>query len=281
MTLHPEKLGAKATSPAYQVTAEAMIAYARATNDSNPAHLAGLVAPPLFAVVPALKTLAALKREACEGFTLHGEHQLRFHRSIQPGMTLTTEAEVVGLQPTKAGPLVVVKGTTLDQRDQVVNEQYLVAIAHGRNMAVGIGIAPPDHRRPPGLGEAQRLPDCSYPVDEDQTLRYAEASGDRDPYTFDHAEARARGLPGAIVHGLCTLAFVSRAVVERCCEQESTRLRRLAARFSGLLLLQPGQHLTTRLWRAGQRDGRECFVAESDNRAGEGVIRHGWAEIEA
>ncbi len=281
MSLHPGKLGAKATAPAYLVTPEATIAYARATNDSNPAHLAGRIAPPLFAVVPALKTLAALKREACEGFTLHGEHELRFHRPITPGMTLTTEAEVIGLQPTKAGPLVVVKGTTHDQQGHLLNEQFLVAIAHGRSLDQGVGVPPPDHRRPAGLGEAQRLADCSFPVDDDQTLRYAEASGDRDPYTFDHAEARARGLPGAIVHGLCTLAFVSRAVVERCCAQDSTRLRRLAVRFSGLLLLQPGQQLITRLWRAGQRDGRACFVAESDNRAGEGVIRHGWAEIEA
>ena len=43
-------------SEPYRVEAAATIAYARATNDDNPAHLAGRLAPPLFAVVPALKT---------------------------------------------------------------------------------------------------------------------------------------------------------------------------------------------------------------------------------
>lgn len=279
MTLHLDRLGTRASAPPYAVTQEATVAYARATNDENGEHLAGVLAPPLFAVVPALKTMAALKRQVVEGFTLHGEHELRLHRPIEPGMTLAVDAEVIGIRPSRAGPLVVVRGETRDQRGELLNEQYLVSVAHGRKLEDGVGRDAPAHRRPEGLGKNALIAELSYPVDADQTLRYAEASGDRDPYTFDHAEARARGLPGAIVHGLCTMAFVARAVVARCCGADSRRLKRLAVRFSGLLLLEPGQQLTTRLWRAGTNDGRAVVVAESDDREGESVIRHGWAEI--
>jgi acyl dehydratase len=279
MILDLGKLGTTAKAPPYTVTREAMAAYARATNDENAEHLSGRLAPPLFAVVPALKTMAALKRQVVEGFTFHGEHELRLQRPIEPGMTLAVEAEVIGIRPSKAGPLVVVRGQTRDQGGALVNEQYLVSVAHGRNLEGGVGQDAPEHRRPPGLSESALLGALDYPVDEDQTLRYAEASGDRDPYTFDHAEARARGLPGAIVHGLCTMAFVGRTVVARCCGGDSRRLKRLAVRFSGLLLLRPGQRLVTRLWRAGEREGRAAVALESDDREGQSVIRHGWAEI--
>lgn len=279
MSLDLDRLGARSSAPPYKVTREATVAYARATNDENGEHLSGTLAPPLFAVVPALKTMAALKRQVVEGFTLHGEHELRLHRPIVPGMTLAIEAEVVGIRQSKAGPLVVVWSETRDQQGELLNEQYLISVAHGRRLETAVGRDAPAHRRPDGLGKDALLAELSYPVDEDQTRRYAEASGDRDPYTFDHAEARARGLPGAIVHGLCTMAFVARAVVARCCDGDSRRLKRLAVRFSGLLLLEPGQRLTTRLWGAGSNEGRVVVIAESDDREGQSVIRHGCAEI--
>ena len=54
------------------------------------------VASPLFAVVPALKTLVRAKRLATEAFTLHGEHDITFHRPIVPGMTLDGGGEARG-----------------------------------------------------------------------------------------------------------------------------------------------------------------------------------------
>ena len=52
------------------------------------------------------------------------------------------------------------------------------------------------------------------PVDRDQTFRYSEASGDPMPIHLDDDVARSVGLPGIIVHGLCTMAFCGRAVID-------------------------------------------------------------------
>ncbi len=267
-------------SEPYRVDAAATVAYARAINDDDPAHLAGRLAPPLFAVVPALKTLVRAKRLATDAFTLHGEHDIRVHRPIVPGMVLVVEARLVGIRTTPAGTALIVHGVTRSEDGTPVNEQYLVAIAHGRRLGGDAGMAAPDHRLPPGVRDTEPVARTIYTLDPDQTRRYAEASGDRDPYTFDAAEARRRGLPGPIVHGLCTMAFVSRAVVAAACGGDSRRLRRLAVRFSTLFLMQPGQQLVTTIWRAGGEGRRRWFACEAADRTGAVVIRHGRAEVD-
>lgn len=270
--------GPKVCSDPYRVDAAATVAYARATNDDNPAHLAGRVAPPLFAVVPALKTMVCARRLATDAFTLHGEHDIHFVRPIVPGMVLVVEAQLIGVRHTSAGTTLTVRGTTRTG-SAIVNEQYLVLVAQGRRLLDEAGEAAPDHRTPPRLTVAAPLARLTFELDPDQTRRYAEASGDRDPYTFDPEEARKRGLPGPIVHGLCAMAFAARAVVAACCGGDSTRVDRLAVRFSRLLLMRAGQRLTTAIWPAGRRDGLGLFAFEAADADGSVVIRHGWAEV--
>ena len=261
------------------VSAEATIAYARATNDTNPCHLSGEVAPPLFAVVPSLKTLVRPKKTATSLHSLHGEHDLVVHRPIVPGMILRTRARLVGVHPSPAGAVMVGRGETRTVEDQLVNEQYLTWVFRGETLTASMGDRAPDHRLPAGTRETTPLARAVATLDADQTRRYAEASGDRDAYTYDDAYARSLGYPGAIVHGLCTMAFAGRAIVDRCCAGDSRRLARLAVRFSGLLLMRPGQQVTTVIWPAGRRENRLAFAFESEDVDGQTVITHGLAEV--
>ena len=73
---------------------------------------------------------------------------------------------------------------------------------------------------------------------------------------------------------------MSRAVIEACCAGESRRLRRLAVRFSGLLLMAPGQWLTTVIWATGPRGDRDGFAFEALDGKGQTVITHGLAEVD-
>ena len=270
---------ASVVSDEIPVSAEATIAYARATNDANPCHLSGEVASPLFAVVPALKTLVLPKKAATSLHSLHGEHDLVIHRPIVPGMILRTRARLVGVHPSPAGVVMVGRGETRTVEGQLVNEQYLTWVFRGETLTAPIGDRAPDHRLPAGIRETTPLARVVAPLDADQTRRYAEASGDRDAYTYDDAYARSLGYPGAIVHGLCTMAFAGRAIVDRCCGGNSRRLARLAVRFSGLLLMRSGQRLTTTIWAAGHRDGRQALAFESVDVDGQTVVTHGLAEV--
>ena len=133
-----------------------------------------------------------------------------------------------------------------------------------------IGERAPDHR----LNEdgADPLAEVAYRIAEDQTVRYAAASGDDFAIHLDDDFARAVGLPGRIVHGLCTMAFAGRAVLEAAAVDDPRPVRRLAVRFSAPLF--PGDSVTTRVWRT---DGG--FGFESLDGDGTAVLKDGRAEL--
>jgi acyl dehydratase len=89
------------------------------------------------------------------------------------------------------------------------------------------------------------------------------------------------GFPTIIVHGTCTMAFAARAIVEQACDGDARRLARFAARLSRPLFLVPGQALTTRLWPAGDRDGRRLYGFEAFDRGGTTMLKNGLAEVRA
>ena len=90
---------------------------------------------------------------------------------------------------------------------------------------------------------------------------------------LDEEFAKSVGLPGIIIHGLCTMAFTSVAAIEHACPDDPTRLRRLAVRFASIAL--PEQTITTRIWDAGERDGRTGYAYETTSDAGAVVIKDG------
>ncbi|HTY54432.1 MAG TPA: MaoC/PaaZ C-terminal domain-containing protein, partial [Candidatus Binataceae bacterium] len=111
----------------------------------------------------------------------------------------------------------------------------------------------------------------------DQTFRYAEASGDLNPIHVDENVARMAGLPGIIVHGLCTMAFTSKVIIDNLCGGDPARLKRLRVRFARPVF--PGQTITTKVWQDGATDGRRVYAYETYNPEGRAVIRDGVAEV--
>jgi len=67
-----------------------------------------------------------------------------------------------------------------------------------------------------GAGEAlaagASLPTYRYAVTRADLVRYAGASGDRNPIHWSDRVATSVGLPGVIAHGMYTLALAARAV---------------------------------------------------------------------
>ena len=115
---------------------------------------------------------------------------------------------------------------------------------------------------------------ASHPRESDQTFRYAEPAGDPMPIHLDEDFAKKMGLPGIIMHGLCTMAFTSHAVLSQVAPDNPERLKRLAVRFSAPG--RPGQAMTTSIWREDEATLR----FESVNNEGQVLIKDGLAEIE-
>jgi acyl dehydratase len=62
------------------------------------------------------------------------------------------------------------------------------------------------------LTPGAELPEQTYTVTRADLVRYAGASGDRNPIHWSDRVARSVGLPGVIAHGMYTLALAARAL---------------------------------------------------------------------
>jgi len=270
-------LGRSTEEREFKVEAPRTVAYAAATNDTNPRHTAGELAPPVFAIVPVwdVMTAAAGLVTPADAFTqvVHAEQDMRFARSIVPGDVLRSKATPVHLAVRGVGTTVAVRTETVDATGAPVNEQFVTLFFRGPFEGESGGQPAPDHKLTAAIKATPPVGEVTYRFDDDQTFRYAEASGDPVRIHLDDEAARALGLPGIIIHGLCTMAFCGRAVIETVAGDDPTRLARLAVKFSRPV--QPGQEITVRIYDAGEG----TYGFEALNADGQAVVKDGLAEV--
>jgi acyl dehydratase len=281
MPLNKSCIGKEFAPMTTGVTVAAMQEYARAYNEDNPAffdsaHPGGLVAPPMFAVVVTWNSTINAVMDPEVGADLlrlvHGEQDMWFPAPIRPGDRITSRAKITAIDTKATGETMTIELSAVNQAGAAVNHSVFSAFIRGG----GRRTSPQETRtdeRPPG----EPILTVAQSIDADQTFRYAEASGDRNPIHVDENVARMAGLPGIIVHGLCTMAFTSKVMIDNLCNGEPTRLKRLRVRFSRPV--RPGATITTRVWPEGEREGRRIFAYETSASNGQAVIRGGIAEV--
>ena len=276
-----DKVGQWSDDHEFKVDIERAKKYAAATNDPIPQHIDGELAPPVFAVVPVWDVMGgavgAVTPPEAFPFVVHGEQDMYFHQPIVPGMVLRSRGAPIGVHVKPSGTTVVSRLETRDGLGALVNEQYSVTFFRGVTGGEGKGEPAPEHRFPEEMRGAQPVAIAEQTFDKDQTYRYSEASGDTVPIHLDEEFAKSVGLPGIIIHGLCTMAFTSWATVGELAGGDPALLKRLAVRFSKPVL--PGETITTRFWSTGEGDGSTIYAFETMNPAGDAVIKDGVAEI--
>jgi len=267
----------------YGVTAEATMRYARAFNEDNPWFVdsvrpGGIVAPPMFGVVTGWMPIMLVMTDTELGADLlrllHGEQDMEFYRTVAPGDIVTSTAQILAIEEKATGESVVVEVNSINQRREPVQRMRFSAFIRGRGKRER---RDEDSTESPPSGEP--LLRVSQTIDSDQTYRYAQASGDHNPIHVDENVAKMAGLPGIIVHGLCTMAFTSKVMLDCLCDRDPRRLKRLRARFSRPVF--PGQTITTAVWSRPDRSGLKVYTYETENPEGKAVIRDGIAEVEA
>jgi acyl dehydratase len=277
-----DKLGTTTEPRTTSIDAERARLYADATNDDNPAYREGKVAPPVFGVVPTWESMsaalafAAIPPESAM-FIVHGEQDMHFHQPLVPGRDITSFGELYNLRVGDSGTRVTVRVRSDDTSSgEAVIDQYSTLFIRGLSDGESAGPDKPDHTFPESA-RTHPAGELSIHVDDDQTFRYRDASGDRMPIHVDDEFARTVGLPGIIAHGLCTMAMCSQAVVKTVADGDPTRLRRLAVRFAANVF--PGNDVVCRLYEAGAGDdGCKAYAFEATSQ-GDVVVKHGRAEI--
>ena len=134
-----------------------------------------------------------------------------------------------------------------------MNEQYVTEFFRGLEAPGSIGERGPDHRFEPA---GDPLAEVQLPVADD-SARPLRGVGDDFAIHLDDEFARQVGLPGRIVHGLCTMAFAGRAVLEAAGVDDPRALRRLAVRSPRPLF--PGDAVAPRVWRVEGGYGFEAY----------------------
>jgi acyl dehydratase len=276
MALDVTKIGSTTGPHVATIEAERAKAYAAATNDDNDAYSSGKYAPPVFGVVPTWEAIGASMAEVIPpeafAFIVHGEQDMHFHQPLVPGTTLKTTTEFHSVRVGSSGTRVVAKLSSADPDGQPIMDIYSTTFIRGMSDGESAGPEKPDHTFPEAA-RANKVGEFTIHVDDDQTYRYRDASGDQMPIHVDDAFAKSVGLPGIIAHGLCTMAMCSQAVVKTVAGGDPARVRRLAVRFAKNVI--PGNDIVVSIYDAG--DGAYAFEAES---AGEKVIANGRAEID-
>ena len=271
------RVGSVRESEEFRVNTHRLAQFAAALGDTNPAHVAGRIAPPVFAHIPVMQSLVEELRVVTDGFVIHGEHDFHFHRPIEPGQRLFTRSVLQRVANSKAGVQLVVRAETQTHDGTLLCVQYSGCLVQGARVEADKGEPPP--ARP--LGTAGRaLGAVTVTLPDDQAALYAEAARDYSAYTLDAAAAKAKGFPAPILHGMCTIALASRAVVDQGCGGDTRRLKRLGCRFSHPLYMTGGQRLTTTLQEGGSERGRQILRFESLDAGGHPVIWNGFAEIQ-
>ena len=191
-----------------------------------------IVAPPMFGVTVTWDALMKAMMDPDLHVDLlrlvHGEQDMEFPNPIRPGDVITATAKIVSIEAKSTGETMTVELSASNQKGQPVQKTHFIIFIRGARNRDTASSEP----RPVEPERGAPLFSVAQTIDKDQTFRYAEASGDPNPIHVDENIAKMAGLPGIIVHGLCTMAFTSKVAIDRLCAGDPTRLKRLRVRFS-------------------------------------------------
>ncbi len=259
------------------LSSEFVAAYAAATRDPFPAAQRGEVVPSVALVTQIWDAqeagrVALVDPAILDGMVggVHGEHEVRLHRPVVPGEPLRVFVEGQGARGSRGKSFVTLRYSMLDTNDAFVAEQWWTTVFLGVECD-GVGDGPPDHSTPDGARE-HLLGTYTQHVDGEITRAYAEVTNDWSPHHFDLEAARTAGVERLFLHGLCTLAIAAQGVAKFACAGDTSRLRRVAARFASPTFLD--EDVTVHVYDAG--NGGYAFEADC---AGVPVLTQGLAEL--
>ncbi|MHA2424146.1 MAG: MaoC family dehydratase [Candidatus Thorarchaeota archaeon] len=254
--------------------AEDMIKYARATNESNPTYYNSpdrLNPSPLYPVVFIPDLLSQIVDDAEEMNldilrVVHAEQEMWWHGKIHPGDSISSKTKIVDIRKIGINELLELKIECMRDQEVLVEMSYSL-IMRGKRKPES---KPPSKPKPPA-GKGEKIAQRTMQVTDDQGNRYAEASGDHNPIHVNDEVAKSVGLPGRILHGLCTMAIASQTIVDELLEGNSDRLRHLKVRFSQPVFMN--DTLTTEVYDGGvQEDGLHVVHFDTKNQSGLSVL---------
>ncbi len=201
---------------------------------------------------------------------LHGEHEIIFHRPIPTEGELSTSGEIVNIfdKGEGKGAIVVAEADTVHSSGDVLYTNIFTLFCRldggfGGEKGPSEPFELPD-REPDAVVEAN--------PSSDQPLLYR-LSGDVFSLHVDPEFAKSSGFEKPIMHGLCTLGYATRALIQSLFPGGPERMSRLKVRFSKTLY--PGVPVKTQVWKVGDEKALYRTINAENEQI---VIDHGVVE---
>ncbi|MFW9902778.1 MAG: MaoC/PaaZ C-terminal domain-containing protein [Candidatus Thorarchaeota archaeon] len=279
-SLDPNIIGRIYTGTTEIIDPEKTMAYARATNETNPLYYEldenKLAIPVLFPVTMAIAPLKEMVTDDTLNLDItrmiHGEQEVLYFRPLRPWDKIKTKLELESIDIKESGDILWAK-TSGSTEDELVFE-----------MRAGIFFKklrkrprPVKPRVKEETIEKQIIISKQMKVTSDQSVRYAAASGDDNPIHLDKDIALTVGLPDIILHGLCTLAFAIQALVDSLANGDPTKVKGVKIRFSKPVFMN--NTLTTEGWLLEEKERSKIVGFETKNESGEVVLKFGSIEL--
>ncbi|MHA2297445.1 MAG: SDR family NAD(P)-dependent oxidoreductase [Candidatus Hodarchaeales archaeon] len=277
--LDPRILGKIYTGKSELITPEKIIAYAKATNETNPRYYEeeedNLLVPPIFPVTTLIDPMQQIVTDDTLNLDImrmvHGEQEILYHRLLKPGNIVESKVELESIDSKQSGDILWAKMIGTVDGDLVYEMRAGLFFRKPRKEKVSTATV--KIKTEPIKGEV--IVSSQMTVDPDQSARYAEASGDHNPIHLDSDVAQAFGLPDKILHGLCTMAFATQAIVDGL-EVDPSKVKRVRTRFTKPVLMN--EILTTEGWLIEENISK-VIGFETKNQDGKAVLTRGEVEI--
>jgi acyl dehydratase len=278
--LDPSIIGRIYEGPTEIVDPKKTMAYAKATNETNPRYYEldenSLAIPVLFPVT----MVAAPLKEMMTDDTLnldfsrmvHGEQEVLYFRPLRPWDKIKTTLELESIDVKESGDILWAK--TVGSADDALVFELRASMFFRKPRKESGSVKPRVKEKPI---KKQIIIYKQMYVTSDQSMRYAAASGDYNPIHLDKDLALAVGLPDIILHGLCTMAFAIQAVVDTLADGDPTKVKSVKTRFSKPVFMD--DTLTTEGWLLEETETGKIIGFETKNEVGERVLKFGSIEL--
>lgn len=262
------------------VDPEKTMAYAKATNETNPRYYETdenkLAIPALFPVTMLVTPMTEIVTDDTLNLDIfrmvHGEQEVLYHRPLRPWDKIKTKVELDSIDVKESGNILWAKIIGQAEEELVFEMRAGMFFRKSRK-----GTRPAKPKTTEKVVERQVIIRKQMKVTSDQSVRYAAASGDDNPIHVDKDIAMAVGLPDIILHGLCTMAFATQAIVDNLADGDPAKVKRVKTRFSKPVFMN--DTLTTEGWLLEEKETSKIIGFETKNETGEAVLKLGLVEL--
>ena len=192
---------------------------------------------------------------------LHGEQSFEIHKPLPPEGVVRGEYEIEAVDdkgPEKGAILYQTKRLYEGSSNELLATVRSVVFLRGDGGCGSFGTPPPAATALPD-GPAEFV--CTLATLPQQALIYR-LSGDYNPIHADPIAAAKAGFDRPILHGLCTMGFATRAILQTLSPGAPERLKSMFVRFSKPVY--PGETIATEMYKLGDTIRFRCRAVERD-----------------